>query len=135
MAGVGEKFRAYGLPDTEVQGNWDVSVEIDDVKLAGASALQPSEAARFDSGKGDIELSLAYANEAIQSATADIDFENISVISMKANAARSSCPQNWLSMLAVELFQCRIRQIERNSRRIFNRECQWLRRRIAHDEL
>ena len=58
---------------------WDVSVEINDVKLAGVTALQPSEAARFESGSGDLELSLAYANKRVQSATADFDIENIAI--------------------------------------------------------
>jgi len=65
--------------ETAAEQIWNVSVEIDDLKLAGVTAMQPLEAARFDSGRGDIELSLEYANKAVQSATADIDIENISV--------------------------------------------------------
>lgn len=59
--------------------SWDVSVEIDDIRLAGVAALRPTEAVRFESGKGDVELSLAYANKKIQSATADVDIEDISI--------------------------------------------------------
>jgi len=58
---------------------WNVSVEVDDLKLAGVTAMQPLEAAHFDSGSGDIELSLEYANKTVQSATAEVDIENISV--------------------------------------------------------
>ena len=62
----------------EEQG-WDVGVELDGVRLAGVTALQPTEAVRFESGRGDIDLSLAFANNAIESATADIDIRNIAI--------------------------------------------------------
>lgn len=61
---------------------WDVSVEIDDVNLAGVTAMQPFETARFDSGNGDIDLSLQYANKRVQSATADIDIEDVAIAGM-----------------------------------------------------
>ena len=70
------------LADDTEQQFWDVSVEIDEIRLAGVSAMQPLEVARFDSGSGDIELSLQYANSSVQSATADIDIEDISVAGM-----------------------------------------------------
>ena len=70
------------LSDNTEQQLWDVSVEIDDVRLAGVSAMQPLEAARFDSGRGDIELSLQYANNRVQGATAEIDIEEISIAGM-----------------------------------------------------
>jgi len=58
---------------------WDISIEINDVDLAGVSAMQPSEDVRFDSGIGDIELSLAYANKRVQSATAELDIDDIAI--------------------------------------------------------
>lgn len=58
---------------------WDVKVELDDVRLAGVSAMQPSEAVRFESGRGDLDVSLSYADKRVQSATADIDIDNISI--------------------------------------------------------
>jgi len=67
------------LSDAAGQGSWDVSVEFDDVKLAGISAMQPLAAARFDAGRGDIDLSLEYANKRVQTATADVDLRKISI--------------------------------------------------------
>ena len=59
--------------------SWDVRVEVENVKLRGVAALQPSEAVRFESGRGDVELSLAYANKMVQSASAAIEIEDISI--------------------------------------------------------
>ena len=58
---------------------WNVSVEVDDIDLAGASSLARDERYRFGSGQGNLELALAYANERIISATASIDFENLTL--------------------------------------------------------
>lgn len=58
---------------------WDVTVEIEDIELAGVTAMQPAEAARFDSGRGDVEVSLAFANKRVRSATADIDIDDIAI--------------------------------------------------------
>ena len=57
--------------------SWNVSIEADDLNLAGASTLQPDERFRFGSGRGDVSLALAYANERIVNATASIDVENL----------------------------------------------------------
>lgn len=59
--------------------SWDVSVQINDVSLAGVAAMQPSEAVRFEAGGGDLDLSLAYANKRVQSATVDLDIEDIAI--------------------------------------------------------
>jgi uncharacterized protein (TIGR02099 family) len=67
------------LSDPPEDRGWDVTVEVDNVELAGVTAMQPAEAARFDSGRGDVELSLAYANKRIQSATAEIDIDDIAI--------------------------------------------------------
>ncbi len=56
---------------------WNVAIEADDLNLAGASALLPSERYRFGSGKGDVSLALAYANERIVNVTASIDLEDL----------------------------------------------------------
>jgi uncharacterized protein (TIGR02099 family) len=58
--------------------SWNVSIEADDLNLAGASMLQPDERFRFGSGQGDVSLALAYANERIVSVTASIDVEDLS---------------------------------------------------------
>lgn len=70
------------LSGTVEERGWDVNIEIDDVQLAGVTAMQPLESARFGSGNGDIELSLRYANQRVQSATADVDIEDMSIAGM-----------------------------------------------------
>jgi uncharacterized protein (TIGR02099 family) len=67
------------LSDPPEDRGWDVTVEADNIKLAGVTAMQPAEAARFDSGRGDVEVSLAYANKRVQSATAEIDIDDIAI--------------------------------------------------------
>ena len=67
------------LSDTAEAPRWDVNVELDGVRLAGVTALQPEEKARFDAGRGDVDLSLAIANKRVESASADIDIENIAI--------------------------------------------------------
>ncbi|MDH3611889.1 MAG: YhdP family protein [Gammaproteobacteria bacterium] len=59
--------------------SWDISAELDDVRLAGVTALQPFEAVRFASGRGDVDVSLSYSSKKIQSVTADVDIKNISI--------------------------------------------------------
>jgi uncharacterized protein (TIGR02099 family) len=58
---------------------WDISVDINDLNLAGVTAMQPSEAVRFEAGRGNLELSLGYANKRVQSATIDLDIEDIAI--------------------------------------------------------
>ncbi len=57
--------------------NWNITIESDDLKLAGASMLQPDERYRFSSGQGDVSLALAYANERVVNVAADIDLEDV----------------------------------------------------------
>ena len=59
--------------------DWDVTVEIDDIVLAGVSALHTAEAASFRSGSGDIDMSLAYADGRVQSVSADVDLQNVAL--------------------------------------------------------
>ena len=58
---------------------WNVSVEADDLILAGVSQLQTDERFSIASGEGDLELAIAYANERIVSATANIEFEDVAL--------------------------------------------------------
>ena len=67
------------LADDTQQQLWDVRVEIDDMKLAGVTAMQPLQAARFKSGRGDVDVSLEIADKTVRSATADIDIKNVSI--------------------------------------------------------
>lgn len=67
------------LSDPPESRHWDIDAELEGIRLAGISALQPEEKARFDAGRGDIDLSLAVANKRVESATADLDIENIAI--------------------------------------------------------
>jgi len=59
--------------------NWSMSIEVDDLDLAGVSNLLPDERYRLGSGHGDLDLALAFANERIVNATANIDFEELTL--------------------------------------------------------
>ncbi|HSG59711.1 MAG TPA: YhdP family protein [Woeseiaceae bacterium] len=67
------------LSDAPEDRRWDVSAEIDNIELAGVTAMQPAEAARFDSGRGDVTLSFAFADKRVQSATATVDIDDIAI--------------------------------------------------------
>jgi uncharacterized protein (TIGR02099 family) len=56
---------------------WDVTVEADDIELAGVSTLHTTEFAKFGSGRGDFEVSLVVADGIVASATADLDFDDV----------------------------------------------------------
>ncbi len=71
--------------ETAEQG-WDISVEVDDLRLAGITALGLSDAVQFESGRSDLEMSLVYANNTVQSATADIDARNVSIAGLSGLA-------------------------------------------------
>ena len=58
---------------------WNVSVEVDDIDLSGTSNFVRDERYVFGSGQGSLDLALAYANERVVSATANIDFENLAL--------------------------------------------------------
>ena len=67
------------LSEPAAERRWDITVEVEDIELAGVTAMQPQEAARFDSGNGDVEVSLAIANNRIQSGSALIDIDDIAI--------------------------------------------------------
>jgi len=58
---------------------WNVSIETDDLDFAAASALDEESGYPVSSGQGDVDLSLAYANERVVSATANLDVEGLSL--------------------------------------------------------
>ena len=65
------------LPDEE--RGWDMSLEIDDVDLAGWSDLQWATDREVYSGTGDLDLALVVSGGTVRSATAEIDFENVAL--------------------------------------------------------
>ena len=80
---------------------WDVTFEINDVDVAGVTAMQPLQAAQFDSGQGDIELSLAIADGRVISAAADVDLDELSIaglsdLSLSGSFEFLSEPEGWL---------------------------------------
>ena len=67
------------LADGDEQPAWDITVEAEDIELAGVSTLHTMETAKFNSGSGDLNLSLMIENGSVASATADLDFDDIGV--------------------------------------------------------
>jgi uncharacterized protein (TIGR02099 family) len=67
------------LADPPENRRWDINAEVEDLRLAGISALQPEERARFDAGRGDIGVALAVVGKRVERATAEIDMENIAI--------------------------------------------------------
>ncbi len=59
--------------------SWDITVDADDVNLAGWSSLLPGES-RFKSGVGDLELALALTDAGVSNVTAEIDFVDIAMV-------------------------------------------------------
>ena len=67
------------LAQEPAERTWDITVDVDDIELAGVSSLQPAEAARFDAGRGDVELSLAFAGGRITNAAALLAIDGIAI--------------------------------------------------------
>ncbi len=83
------------------QRTWDVNVELDRLRLANLSRMQPLEAAWFDSGRGDIDASLRIANRRVTSAAADLNLRNISKgslagVAISGHVEYSGDDQGWL---------------------------------------
>ena len=59
--------------------SWDVAVDAEDLNLSGLSSLLGGER-QFQSGVGDLEFALSFANGRISSATAELDFTDIALM-------------------------------------------------------
>ena len=59
---------------------WDILVEADDISLPGLSSLSGGDR-QFQSGTGDLEFALAFANGRVTSATADLEFVDVALAS------------------------------------------------------
>jgi uncharacterized protein (TIGR02099 family) len=64
------------------QRTWDIQADLEDVRLAGVSAMHTVEEARFKSGRGDVDLSLQVVGTRLHSAAAEIDVRNISIATL-----------------------------------------------------
>jgi len=85
-ADLGRRLRLSAtqlLADPQQDRRWDVTADIDDIELAGVSSMQPAEAARFDSGHGDVSLSLAFAGRRLLNAAATVDIAEIGIAGLK----------------------------------------------------
>jgi len=58
--------------------SWDVAVDAEDLNLSGLSSLSGGER-QFQSGVGDLEFALSFANGRVSSATAELDFTDIAL--------------------------------------------------------
>lgn len=58
--------------------SWDITVDADNISLPGWSELARGNR-RFQSGTGDMELALAFANGRVTTATAELDFVDIAL--------------------------------------------------------
>jgi uncharacterized protein (TIGR02099 family) len=72
--------------DGDEKADWEIIVEATDIKLAGISTLHRSKAAQFESGHGDIRLSLHTASAGVNSAVAEMNLDDIRVANADAFA-------------------------------------------------
>ncbi|MDJ0904400.1 MAG: YhdP family protein [Woeseiaceae bacterium] len=83
--GLGEALRISAvqfLDGPPEERSWDVRLDLSDVRLRGISAMQPLEQARFDGGRGDLEVSLEIVGQRVRSATANVDIRNIAIATL-----------------------------------------------------
>lgn len=62
--------------------SWDVQLEMRDVRLRGLSEMQPLEQARFDGGRGDLDVSIEIVGQRVRSAAAVVDLRNIAIATL-----------------------------------------------------
>ena len=90
------------------QRHWDVSIEADDVDLAGWTQMQANEARRLRSGRGDFDLAVEYAGGRIRNVTTEVDLVDIALgdnegFDISGRFAFNAAPDGWL--VAAEEFQ------------------------------
>jgi uncharacterized protein (TIGR02099 family) len=68
----------------EGERRWDITIEGDDISLAGWSDLQRAGNRRIVSGAGDFDLSMAYAQGGVTNASAEVDFSGLALAKDKA---------------------------------------------------
>jgi uncharacterized protein (TIGR02099 family) len=65
-----------GAPEDRI---WDIRADAEGVRLKNVSLMQPYEEAWFESGRGDLNVSMRIADKRLESATAELAFRNISI--------------------------------------------------------
>ncbi len=88
---LGEALRVSAvqfLDGPPEERSWDVRLDLRDVRLRGISAMQPLEQARFNGGRGDLDVSLEVVGQRVRSATATVDIRNIDIATLTGLALR-----------------------------------------------
>jgi uncharacterized protein (TIGR02099 family) len=88
---LGEALRVSAvqfLDGPPEERSWDVRLDLSDVQLRGISAMQPLEEARFEAGRGDLEVSLEVVDQRVRSASANVRFSNIAIATLTDLALR-----------------------------------------------
>ncbi len=67
------------LAEDEAARSWDVSVSADGVNLAEITRLAGADVRGFSSGVGDTDVSLVVSDRSVESATADVEFRDVSI--------------------------------------------------------
>ena len=66
-------------PAPDETSPWNLTVEANDLNLAGLIELYPQSPKQVESGRGDIDLSVAILGTRVASATADLDLDAVSL--------------------------------------------------------
>ncbi len=95
--------------------HWDITIEAPDVDLAGWTKIRAIGDRGLLAGSGDLDLSLAYANDRISSASAEMDFAGVSIeqdeiFDLKGRFEFSATDNSWL--VAAEEFRIATSQHE-----------------------
>ncbi len=79
---IGDRVRLSAtriIPAPEETSPWIVTLEANDLNLAGLTDLYPQTPQRFESGSGDVDLSVAILGARIANASANLDFDGVSL--------------------------------------------------------
>ncbi len=88
---LGEALRVSAvqfLDGPAEERSWDVRLDLSDARLRGISAMQPVQEARFDGGRGNLEVSLQVVGQRVRSAAANVDIRNIAIANLSGLALR-----------------------------------------------
>lgn len=103
--GLGESVRVFATQlvatDTR-QEPWNISIESDDLRLAGWSALYRDEARQIASGSGAVDLSIALLGTRVQSVSAVLDVSGVvlndgPLFDLSGRVAFNSDDSGWLA--------------------------------------
>jgi uncharacterized protein YhdP len=89
---------------TEPRHGWDVTIEADNLVLAGLAEFDESRAWPLNSGTGNVDAAFAWLDGHVQSATAEFEFDEVTIaaaeeFSMVGRVEYRSDPDGWLAAL------------------------------------